>query len=338
MTPSVTKAATLLFAAGTLLVVAPTRAAAGYTTQSAAIVDYQYLAPGHFEGGEAADYWNIGAAGSSADASGGGFNADIGSSASGSASASVNLFPIAGRDAGIHLSVSAKTGGGSGMGGLTHSYAMGEWVDVIRTGGGPLAGGLRIHVEVEGYVSLTLTPGRDARIGISVGSSTTPDLPSGKPISVSGDSGVGFILTPPPFKDFPYTLDVNAGGVQDLVAPAEGPAANHVEGTVSWATDLALAYRPALGGYNLNLFAFMSAEGWEGGNVTGDFGNTIRITGVTLADGTDVSNLVTFESGFTLNSDAVAAPAPAGLLLGLTGAGCLAPLGWVRRRKPAATA
>jgi hypothetical protein len=54
--------------------------------------------------------------------------------------------------------------------------------------------------------------------------------------------------------------------------------------------------------------------------------------------GSDISYAGGYDLTFTVGGAPVnSAPAPAGLLLGLTGAGCLAPLGW-RRRKPAATA
>jgi hypothetical protein len=75
-----------------------------------------------------------------------------------------------------------------------------------------------------------------------------------------------------------------------------------------------LAHDPDLGGYRFALVAQARAHG----TAVADFLHTIRITNVTLPDGSPLAGPITFDSGFTLNNSN-SVPEPSTLLLCATG-------------------
>jgi hypothetical protein len=294
----------------------------GFVTQSGVAGEWQYLDQLQVKSDTFSNFYNVGAMGSLAMDSAGG------------ASAYARVDPIAGLDAGIHLSTTAfSSDANSGL--LTaQASAAGQWVDVIRTGSsGPVPGGLRIHVEVEGIVNLQLNSGSRAFIDIGVGSSTSSGLVSA--LEVPSGSHVSVNLTAPGFPFLPPNLNVNTNGVSNLTAPQLNVGEKSYAGNLSWDTYFDLAYDSSLGGYNVNLYAAVSASSRGGSLAQANFGNTIRITGVTLSDGTDVSNQVTFDSGFTVppaGGPVTATPAPPGLVLAASGLVTLCGGAWLRRR------
>jgi hypothetical protein len=132
----------------------------------------------------------------------------------------------------------------------------------------------------------------------------------------------------------PDDFSVTTSAASNLaLRPGETP----LSGFLSWDADFLIPYDAELGGYQLNLYAAATTSSYGTASAFADFGHTFKLTAVTQADGSPLAGPVAFDSGFSLNSDVTAAPAPAGLLLALTGAGCLGGVGWLRRRRPAAT-
>jgi hypothetical protein len=100
---------------------------------------------------------------------------------------------------------------------------------------------------------------------------------------------------------------------------------------VSWDATLHALYNSSVGGYDLNILAQASSTAYGAPGAGADFANTVRLTGVTFADGSALGVPFTFDSGFQLAS---AVPEPSTLTLGLFG--CLAGLAACRFRRQAA--
>ncbi|WP_165251502.1 hypothetical protein [Paludisphaera soli] len=99
--------------------------------------------------------------------------------------------------------------------------------------------------------------------------------------------------------------------------------------SVSWETIVQVPYMASLGAHRLNIFAVASTYSYAGGSGLADFGSTIRLTDVRLADGRSVSDQVSFASGFRV----AAVPEPAGLVSAALGLAGLAGLAGLSRRR-----
>jgi len=289
---------------------------AGYMTQSGVVGFWGSGDPAQTaEQANYQDFWNLGLSGSSASGS-------IGRSA---ASASVNLHPLGAIDAGIHLSNSASSPT------LAYSNAAGEWVDVIRVGGGPAPTSIRIGIEVEGSVQLALDSGT-AAVAVGVknfsGSGLVGTSESG-PQSVPPDAMVAIALTRSRLDNTPQ-LGVGSTGAFLLSTPSL--SGTTVNGAVRWDAYFNLTYDPTLGGYQVNLYAGSRALAEGGSAAQADFSHTIRLTEVTAADGSALPGAVTFDSGFSLNSSVQSVPAPPGSVLAGVGVVMLLGRSWLRRR------
>jgi hypothetical protein len=213
---------------------------------------------------------------------------------------------------------------------VANAYAATQWIDIVRYRGGPVPAGLRIEVEIEGYLNLDVSSGKQARVGLSVHSHPTAELFTFGPNTISGTStSVVFASLSTTLPGQPHSLVYSSSDAYNLTTPAL--SGDIVAGRISWDAYFNLDYNPTAGGYILNLYAGTAATGFRNGAVTGDFSNTIRLTRVTLADGTDVSDQVTFDSGFRL-LEPQAVPAPPGIVLAGLGVVMLLGRAWVRRR------
>lgn len=91
-----------------------------------------------------------------------------------------------------------------------------------------------------------------------------------------------------------------------------------------------VAYNSTYGGYAVSL-GLRSWSIGRSGDSESDASHTLGLQSVTLTDGTPVE--VTFESGLQFGPSTMAAPAPPGVLLALSGILSLGGFGWLRRRR-----
>jgi hypothetical protein len=257
---------------------------------------------------------------------------------SASASASVAL----GTDAGIRLQTRTVSGPTPGGPSGSDALAVAQWRDVLRVGSQATPPSqLRLTFEIEGAVTLELDP-------VSVGGIASAhawlnpggglDLLSESPGILNGVQGAGVTFGRDAAEmdsdgtvHSHYVVGIHDTGTQNFSFSGT-PTDGVLSGSVSWRQTLNVEYNPEYGGYVLNVLAGGHSFGTGGADTNGDFSHTIRLTAVTLADGSPLDAPVSFDSGFSLTSGATAVPEPSGLVLGAVSAVCAA-AGLIHRRQ-----
>lgn len=258
-----------------------------------------------------ADYWNQG--GTEASASG-----SVGTS---SASASISLL--------INPGIRLSTRGTPDISESTSQAAVAQWRDIIRLSGvSELPDAIRVTISVTGsYRAERRSAFSKDEVHVVVSSfggfqegllSSTSLTPEG--IAATANN------VPHGFSAFHYS-DLPGGSGFETVG-ARDFSYDTESGAMSWKADFMLPYAPLLGGYSMNLLFTNLTRAAFDEDMNADFGNTFRLTDVTLADGSPLPGTPSFDSGFRLQ----AVPEPSNITMLSTGVIMLLGYGWSRRR------
>jgi hypothetical protein len=201
------------------------------------------------------------------------------------------------------------------------SYADAQWMDVIRIPGLPTPPAtLRLNVLIDGsFAGYTVHPltGAQVHLGINLVNLASAWQPNvevqvhayedrWEVLETGRDPRL--YLRPAPYTDYAFSE------------------------SVSRLESFEVAYSEADGGYFMSFLASAFTLISGPGNGHADFGHTVRLVGVTHADGSAITGPITFDSGFELN----AVPEPSSLTLAGIGAASLALIGLRSRTRKTA--